>query len=92
MSSILILGIDPGLNKCGWGVVASEGARIGLDHAMRDVAQPRAILAARLCELFDQLTEMIARERPHEVAVEETFVNSNARAALALGQARARWN
>jgi crossover junction endodeoxyribonuclease RuvC len=88
MSPILILGIDPGLNKCGWGVVASEGAR--LSYVAHGVIQPnpRAILAARLCELFDQLSEMIAREQPHEVAVEETFVNSNARAALALGQAR----
>ena len=88
MSQILILGIDPGLNRCGWGVVASEGAR--LMHVAHGVIMPapKAQLAARLCQLFDELVVVIDRERPHECAVEETFVNSNARAALALGQAR----
>jgi crossover junction endodeoxyribonuclease RuvC len=38
--------------------------------------------------VFDGLCAVIEQHRPHEAAVEETFVNSNARAALALGQAR----
>jgi crossover junction endodeoxyribonuclease RuvC len=88
MTAILILGIDPGLNKCGWGVIASEGAR--LSHVAHGVIKPRADreLAARLAELFDCICGVIEAQAPHEAAVEETFVNSNARAALALGQAR----
>ena len=88
MSAILILGIDPGLNRCGWGLVASEGAR--LSHVAHGIITPKAQqqLASRLLCLFEELGAVIDRHNPHEVAVEETFVNNNARAALALGQAR----
>jgi crossover junction endodeoxyribonuclease RuvC len=86
--SILILGVDPGLNRCGWGLVLSEGSR--LSHVAHGVIKPLAQqqLASRLHQLFEGLCEVIEKHRPHEAAVEETFVNSNARAALALGQAR----
>ena len=88
MTAILILGIDPGLNRCGWGLVASEGAR--LSHIAHGIVapKPQQQLASRLLFLFEELGAVIDQHNPHEVAVEETFVNSNARAALALGQAR----
>jgi len=88
MSAMLILGIDPGLNRCGWGLVASEGSR--LMHVAHGIIKPppQQQLANRLHDVFDGLCKVMDEHRPHEVAVEETFVNSNARAALALGQAR----
>lgn len=88
MSGILILGVDPGLNRCGWGLVLSEGAR--LSHVAHGVIKPpqQRQLASRLHDVFEGLCAVIAQYNPHEAAVEETFVNSNARAALALGQAR----
>ena len=88
MSAILILGVDPGLNRCGWGLVASDGAR--LSHVAHGVITPKAQqqLASRLHDVFEGLCAVMERYQPHEAAVEETFVNSNARAALALGQAR----
>jgi len=88
MTAILILGVDPGLNRCGWGLVASEGSR--LSHVAHGVIKPppQQQLASRLHDVFAALTAVIAQYQPHEAAVEETFVNSNARAALILGQAR----
>ncbi len=88
MNAILILGVDPGLNRCGWGLVLSEGAR--LSHVAHGVITPapQQQLASRLHQVFEGLSTVIERHRPHEAAVEETFVNSNARAALVLGQAR----
>jgi crossover junction endodeoxyribonuclease RuvC len=88
MTAMLILGVDPGLNKCGWGLVASEGSR--LSHVAHGVIKPLPTqqLASRLHDVFQGLCEVIERYQPHEAAVEETFVNSNARAALILGQAR----
>jgi crossover junction endodeoxyribonuclease RuvC len=88
MSGVLILGVDPGLNRCGWGVVLSDGAR--LSYVAHGVIKPRADqqLASRLYDLFEALGAVLEEHQPHECAVEETFVNSNARAALALGQAR----
>jgi len=88
MTAILILGVDPGLNRCGWGLVLSEGSR--LTHVAHGVITPKATqqLASRLHDIFEGLSSVIEAHNPHEAAVEETFVNSNARAALALGQAR----
>jgi crossover junction endodeoxyribonuclease RuvC len=88
MSARLILGVDPGLNRCGWGVIRCEGAR--LSHIAHGVIKPRVQqqLASRLHDVFAGLASVIAEYCPDEAAVEETFVNSNARAALALGQAR----
>lgn len=88
MTATLILGIDPGLNRCGWGLVLSEGSR--LSHVAHGVIKPPAQqqLASRLLCLLDELGAVIDAHQPHECAVEETFVNANARAALALGQAR----
>jgi crossover junction endodeoxyribonuclease RuvC len=88
MTAILILGVDPGLNRCGWGLVMSEGSR--LSHVAHGVIKPshQQQLASRLHDVFEGLSEVIEKYRPNEAAVEETFVNSNARAALILGQAR----
>ncbi|MBC7767940.1 MAG: crossover junction endodeoxyribonuclease RuvC [Phycisphaerales bacterium] len=88
MTATLILGIDPGLNRCGWGLVLSEGSR--LTHIAHGVIKPppQQQLASRLHDVFEGLCAVIEEHGPHEAAVEETFVNSNARAALILGQAR----
>ncbi len=88
MSIRFILGVDPGLNRCGWGVIRCEGSR--LSHVAHGVIKPstQQQLASRLHDVFAGLSEVIAAHAPDEAAVEETFVNSNARAALALGQAR----
>ena len=88
MTAVLILGVDPGLNRCGWGLVMSEGSR--LSHVAHGVIKPaqQQQLASRLHDVFEGLSAVIEQYQPHEAAVEETFVNSNARAALVLGQAR----
>ncbi|MGE0742678.1 MAG: crossover junction endodeoxyribonuclease RuvC [Hyphomonadaceae bacterium] len=88
MSAIIILGVDPGLNRCGWGLICSEGSR--LTHIANGVIKPSPAqqLASRLHDVFEGLCAVIEQYNPDEAAVEETFVNSNARAALALGQAR----
>lgn len=83
-----IMGIDPGLRRCGWGVIESAGNRlsfIACGTLMPDTGNP---LAMRLAELYAGLADLIARFQPDEAAIEETFVNQGARSALQLGQAR----
>ncbi len=86
---IRILGLDPGLRRTGWGVVSVEGAR--LTHVGHGVIAPIDTLpfSERLLVLFDAIVEVIAVHAPDEAAVEETFMNTNARSALKLGHARA---
>ena len=84
-----IIGLDPGLRRTGWGVVAIDGAK--LTHVAHGVIAPKDTLpfSERLLILFDQITEVIALHAPDEAAVEETFMNTNAQSALKLGHARA---
>jgi crossover junction endodeoxyribonuclease RuvC len=84
-----ILGLDPGLRRTGWGVVAVEGARLA--HVAHGVIRPdeAAPFAERLLTLFEAITAVIEAQAPDEAAVEETFVNTNAASTLKLGHARA---
>jgi crossover junction endodeoxyribonuclease RuvC len=87
-SMVRIIGIDPGLRRCGWGIIESEGNR--LRYVACGTLTPRTdmSLAERLAELHSGLRALIELHRPDEAAVEETFVNAGARSALQLGQAR----
>ena len=83
-----LLGLDPGLNRTGWGVIETEGNRLRFVAAGTIVTRPADALSLRLDALFDALVDLIAAHAPVEAAVEETFVNRNAQSALKLGQAR----
>lgn len=86
--AIRILGIDPGLRRTGWGIVELAGTRLGFRGCGVVTSDGGLSLAERLASLYDGLDAIIAEHRPDEVAVEETFVNTNAAATLKLGQAR----
>ncbi|MBU1359245.1 MAG: crossover junction endodeoxyribonuclease RuvC [Gammaproteobacteria bacterium] len=85
-----ILGIDPGLQTTGFGVIDIDG------HALRYVASgtittrrvAQGELPARLKVLFDGITEIAERYKPDSAAVEIVFVNVNPQSTLLLGQAR----
>lgn len=83
-----VLGIDPGLRACGWGVVEVSGSRIR--HLANGICRttPAEPLAQRLVDLHGQLSQVIKVHRPDAAAVEQTFVNNNGAATLKLGQAR----
>ena len=83
-----ILGLDPGLRLTGWGVVESDGHR--LRHLANGMVRSTESLslAERLRELHESLLSIVELWRPHEAAIEETFVNKNPHSTLKLGQAR----
>jgi crossover junction endodeoxyribonuclease RuvC len=88
VNKVRIIGIDPGLRNTGWGVIETEGSKLiyiadGSVHSEAD-----AELATRLLQIHSQLVAVIAEYHPDEAAIEETFVNKDARATLKLGQAR----
>lgn len=86
--TVRIIGIDPGLRNCGWGIIESAGNR--LQFIACGVVKPpvNEALAVRLTLLFEGISALIKTYVPEEAAVEETFVNQGARSALQLGQAR----
>ena len=85
---IRILGIDPGLRRTGWGLIESDGNRLIHIACGSLETNERAELGTRLLTIHDGLIAVIEQYRPHEAAVEATFVNANAAATLKLGQAR----
>ena len=88
MPKVRIIGIDPGLRNTGWGVIEAEGSRLSYvaDGSVHSDAD--APLAMRLLQIHQQLADILAQFLPDEAAIEETFVNKDARATLKLGQAR----
>jgi crossover junction endodeoxyribonuclease RuvC len=85
---IRILGIDPGLRRTGWGLVESDGNRLIYVACGSLATSDKADLGTRLVAIHDGLAKVIDEFAPHEAAVEQTFVNTNAAATLKLGQAR----
>jgi crossover junction endodeoxyribonuclease RuvC len=85
---IRILGIDPGLRRTGWGLIESDGNRLIYVACGSVETSEKAALGDRLVVIHDGLIAVIEQYRPHEAAVEHTFVNTNAAATLKLGQAR----
>jgi crossover junction endodeoxyribonuclease RuvC len=86
--AIRILGIDPGLRRTGWGMVAIDGNRLTFLSCGSVTSDDKASLAERLLAIHDGLQRVVAEHVPDEAAVEATFVNKDAVATLKLGQAR----
>lgn len=85
---VRIIGLDPGLRNTGWGVIEAEGTRLiyVADGAVHSDAE--APFAERLLQIHEQVLRVLKEFTPDEAAIEETFVNMDARATLKLGQAR----
>ncbi|MFM8611027.1 MAG: crossover junction endodeoxyribonuclease RuvC [Burkholderiaceae bacterium] len=85
-----ILGIDPGLQTTGFGVIDAQGQALQYvaSGTISTTAHARGDLPRRLKLLFDGIQEVIARYQPQAAAVEIVFVNVNPQSTLLLGQAR----
>jgi crossover junction endodeoxyribonuclease RuvC len=88
MRSVRIIGIDPGLRRTGWGVVDADRGRLHFVACGSVVSDETENLGARLRQIFDGLSRVLAELAPVEAAIEQTFVNRDAAATLKLGQAR----
>ena len=99
---MIVLGIDPGTAVTGFGVIATdETTAVGGRRAAQGfIGTPRLVecgvirtsarapLATRLMDIFDGVTELIARHHPDSLAVEDAFYSRNVRTTLVLGHAR----
>jgi len=84
---VRVLGIDPGSQRTGFGVLDAVGPR--LSYVSSGVIRTTGLdFAARLCEIFRCMQTIVAEYQPQEIAIERVFMNRNADSALKLGQAR----
>lgn len=81
---MLILGIDPGYGRLGWGLIDNEkSVAYGCLETSQNLTEAR-----RLNELFDGLTKLLKKFRPEAVSVESLFFFQNITTAMKVAQAR----
>jgi crossover junction endodeoxyribonuclease RuvC len=83
-----LLGLDPGLQRTGWGLLEVQGNALRFLAAGVVATTTDDDLASRLDALYRGLSAVIECHRPAAAAVEETVINRNAGSSLKLGQAR----
>ncbi len=84
---MLVMGIDPGLSRCGYGVVrqkgrATEAVAAGIIRTDKDDPIPR-----RLYELQNELVDLMGTYNPDAMAIEQVLFQVNVRTAMGVGQA-----
>jgi len=85
---MIILGIDPGSRRTGWGLVRKEGGGASYLASGTVNLNGKLPLEARLVILAESLERLLGEHRPESCAIESIFSAKNARAALVLGHAR----
>ncbi|HEU0172265.1 MAG TPA: crossover junction endodeoxyribonuclease RuvC [Acidimicrobiales bacterium] len=84
---MFVLGIDPGLSRCGYGVVEQAGRRPRAVAAGVLRTEPDQPVPQRLAALRDDLRQLVAEHRPAVLAVERVLFQVNARTAIPVAQA-----
>ncbi len=83
-----VLGIDPGSETLGWGVVEGSGLKYNLVDFGTVKSSPRDAFSKRLLKIYDDIEAVIAKFQPDIMSVEEAFYANNVKVALKLGQVR----
>lgn len=88
--AVRVIGIDPGSQNTGWGVVSELSGKLTLVECgvIRTTKRGETHFSERLAHIYRELVEILARLQPEEGAVEQVFTAHNAASALKLGQAR----
>lgn len=87
-TEVRILGVDPGLANCGWGVIAVSGSTLrplAYGSVSTDAAHE---LPARLANIYDELSAVILKYSPSELSIETIYHKGNPRSSIATAQAR----
>ena len=89
---MIVLGIDPGTAATGYGVVSDtpgepRGSLSLIECGVIRTA-PRDALSVRLAGIYDEVRAIIARHKPHALAIEDVFYAKNVRTTVVLGHAR----
>lgn len=85
---MIILGIDPGTARCGYGIIEEDGPSLRLVECGLIETPPATPDTDRLAVIYNRLSELLARFKPAAIAVEQLFYGNNSRTAMAVGQAR----
>lgn len=83
-----VLGIDPGLTRCGYAVIDSSGPQLATSVSLGVLRTPPSMpLPERLAHLHADIGDLLKEFEPHTVVVEQLFFQVNVRTAMSVGQA-----
>ena len=85
---MIIIGIDPGLIKTGWGVINKIDNQIKYIASGTIFTDSKLPMSERLLNIYKNVDELIKKYQPENFSIEETFVNNNPISSLKLGHAR----
>lgn len=85
---MIILGIDPGIGRTGWGIVRVEKGKLKAESYGCIETKANSEITGRLQILYDEIGDIIKEYEPDVLAIEDLFFNTNAKTALVVGQAR----
>ena len=83
-----VLGIDPGSQTTGWGVVEGDGRKYSLIDFGSIRAPSSLKFSTRLLKMCNGLEDVIAKHRPEACALEDAFLATNVKVSMKLGQVR----
>lgn len=85
---MIILGIDPGIGRCGWAVIETSGNKLKpIDYGCIETS-PKRTTEKRLEEIYFQISKTIKKHKPDVLAIEELFFGNNSKTAMVVGEAR----
>lgn len=83
-----ILGIDPGIARCGWGVIEVQSSKFKIQGYGCIETSAKQNTPDRLKQIYDEVSKIIKKHSPEALSIEELFFNTNAKTAFVVGQAR----
>jgi len=83
-----VLGIDPGSETLGWGVIEGSGLKYSPVDFGTVKSSPRDAFSKRLLKIYGGIEDIIAKFQPDVLSIEEAFYANNVKVALKLGQVR----
>lgn len=85
---MLVLGIDPGIGRCGWGVVNASGNKFELIGCGCIETEVNGQIEKRLLVIDSEIEKIIKKHKPEVMSIEDLFFGANSKTAFAVGQAR----
>ena len=83
-----IIGIDPGIARCGWGIIETKNTELRTLNYGCFETEAKTPVEKRLLAIHEFISKLIKTEKPDALSIEELFFNTNAKTAFAVGQAR----
>ncbi len=83
-----VLGLDPGIRKTGYGIVAINNNKLQLVDTGIIKTKDKEDISKKITYIYNEVTKIIKKFNPTEAAIEDVFMSVNIRSALILGHAR----